>query len=733
MTVADPTRRLSLFAIFGSPGSALFAAVVAALAGFGAIYGFGLLSAKAAYWTNPHGDMGQMLAGELAALREPWGLPFGVVTTLTAPDPVSIVYTDSIPWLTAVLKLTHLGPHVSLLGTALLLAWAGQAAAMYALLRACGVERASTLLAGSLLALLIPSFLARQLGHIALSGHALQIAGLALAVHGSRRGMNWHVCVAFTVLGVLAVGVHAYHVPPISLAYLSALVADVLQRRSGALRRAIAAGAAYLAALGAAAGTLGYFVGRGASGGAAALGYYEMNILAPVWPQLSTLAGQKWTGEWFTRTFDPTGGQWYEGLNYLGAGVLLLFGTAIVLAALGRVAPAGARAPRWRRWGPLGAALLLLTLYACGTKGWLGPVQVWTLPLPDRPWMEPLALFRCHGRFFWMVGYAILAWTLTLLDTARMGWGRGALLLAAVFAQAIDVSGIAGALHQRFSRAEAMRAPRGLDSAEMEGRRFNFYPGYFCTTSFLNQASIRQLSLIAQRRHGSSNSAETARAPPSACTRTPPPEALRDAAPGDQTVTVVMGTDGGASEVTNLFARRSDCFGYGVVWVCGRGLARLPGLVPVSGKEMMRPEHIDAVVTLNTPPSNAALVSGWSAPERSGVWSEAPRAVLRLPHPEVPDQGTLVLTLEALSFAPEPREPQRARVSVGGERITEWRLEGGGYHGFQAAIPARLLRKGEPLDIVIDLPDAISPEELTPGAGDRRKLGIGVRSITLAH
>ena len=232
---------------------AIGAAVLAAVLAFTLIYGLRLLNAADPYWRDPHGDMTQMMAGELAGLRAPWSLPLLVVRTLTAPDPIALVYTDSIPWLTALLKALHLGSTVSLLGAFLLLAWVAQAAAMHGLLRALGVTRGFTLFLGSLLALLAPPFLARQLGHTALSGQAFEIAALALAVTAARRGASPRVLAAFVALGVLAAGVHAYHLPPITLMLLAALASDLLQRRAGAVRRAAVGLGGYVIAVAAAA------------------------------------------------------------------------------------------------------------------------------------------------------------------------------------------------------------------------------------------------------------------------------------------------------------------------------------------------------------------------------------------------------------------------------------------------------------------------------------------------
>ena len=573
----SPAARLAAFA--RSPRVALAAALLGALAQFLFVFGAHLLSASDPYWANPPGDMGQMVAGELAGLRAPWSLPLLVTRTLIAPDPVSLVYTDSIPWLTALLKLLHLGPVVSLLGTALLLAWLAQAGAMYALLRACGVERRWTLFAGAVLALLVPAFLARQIGHVALSAHAIQIAALALAVRVARRGVNARGLAVFIALGLLAVGVHAYHAPVVTGLFAAALACDALQRRPGALRRAGVGLAAYLAAVGLAAWMLGYTVGRGRVRRPCGARLLRDEHGRPGVPAGLGLAGHRWTGVWFTHTFDPTGGQAFEGYNYLGAGLLLLLAAAAfarlrLRTAAGRPAGGGGGL---RRWAPLVAVLALFALYAVGPRGWLGQWRVWAVPLPEARWAEPLALFRAHGRFFWAVGYALLAAGVTAVDKLPAASARNGVLAAALVLQAADASELLRGLHDRFSRPDRLVVPAGLTGPAFAGRGYRAYPAYHCSGGELNQTTIRQLALIAERQHGDINTASTARAPEGACVRPVPPEARVDAAPGDRRITVVLGEDGATDALTEQFRLRNDCYAFDQVWLCGRDLGSCRG------------------------------------------------------------------------------------------------------------------------------------------------------------
>lgn len=152
---------------------------------------------------------------------------------------------------------------------------------------------------------------------------------------------------------------------------------------------------------------------------------------------------------------------------------------------------------------------------------------------------------------------------------------------------------------------------------------------------------------------------------------------------------------------------------------------------PDPGAAAIMAEAPTGPIPLNTPPANVHLVSGWSTPEASGVWSLAPRAVLRLPHPELAAEAVLPVTLEALAYRPAGRGPQRLIASVGVERVGELKLENGGYAPVKLSVPARLLRKGEPLELTLDMPDALSPASVDSSSKDNRLLGVGLKSVTV--
>jgi len=75
----------------------------------GFMFGFDIPLASAPFWRMPKNDMMAMTAAYEAYVRQPWSFPITMVSGLL-PKPFSIVFSDSIPWLSILLKASGLGP-----------------------------------------------------------------------------------------------------------------------------------------------------------------------------------------------------------------------------------------------------------------------------------------------------------------------------------------------------------------------------------------------------------------------------------------------------------------------------------------------------------------------------------------------------------------------------------------------------------------------------------------------
>lgn len=679
-----------------------------------------LVWAHAQAWLNPKSDMTAMVGGYEALLREPWRVPPTTVERLTS-QPVSIVFTDSIPWLALLLKASGAGESINVLGLFLLLSYPLQALAMLAVLRAFGVRHPAVLLFGAALALLHPPWLLRQFGHIALSGHWILLFGLALAVTSLREGLTRRRIGAFALLCALATGVHAYFLPPLAACLAAAGLSEIAQRRPNAWRRALGAGLASLAAVGVSAVVLGYGLG-GARQGAEALGVYGMNLLGPLLPVGSQVFGQVWTGRWFTGVTDPSGAQSFEGAQYLGAGALALIGLAAFASALAlRRAP-----PRRRalvRWAPLIGLMIGLSLWAVGWNVYLGGHLIAEVPKPSGRAAELLAIFRAHGRFFWLPGYLLLALAIVWAEQQRRLW-RWSVLTLALLVQAWDTEPVRQGLYDTFRPTDPSYPAALANSPEIRGRPWVFHPTYFCAHSPDDQRAIAELALLAIRTGGQTNTFPTARNTDPACDSTPSGIAT-DAAPGDGQIVVLTQGDAMEGGVLELVSQRRDCrrLRHGVI--CGADLPA--GLDVIAAGELSAKSRQPILqVRLDEGRAPGALREGWADPDPQGkgIWSNAKRARLQLELPSSAAEGRLEIELVAIGFSDGSDRRQPMRVTIGGRPLAQFQVDTRTFAPYRFDLPAALAKPG-PLELELELPEARS------SAADPRLLGVALQSITV--
>lgn len=669
--------------------------------------GWGALAADAPIWAQPKGDMLASLGGYHALLRSPWALPPTVVTQLNGL-PTSIVFTDSAPWVALLFKAAPPLQQWSPLGALLLSAYLLQPLAMLALLRSLGITRFAPLLAGAVLSLLLPTWLVRQYGHMALCAHWLLLLGLALSVSCARHGLDRRRWLLFLVLVAAAAGVHPYHLPPLLLLFAAAIAAEGLQGRSRAPRLMLA-GLSLLAVIGACAAFLGYGVGGGGSADPEALGHYGMNLLAPLLPVGSQLFGQAWNGAWFVKPPpDPTGGQSFEGMQYLGAGILLLLALGGLLML--RKSPARPDALHWlRRYGPLALATLALTLWAVGWRAYAGGRLVYAAPHPHGVMLELFGPFRSHGRFFWTPAYLLLG--LALVAFGRLPNRVSAPLLALVVVlQFWDV----GPLRQGLRDSLRAVAPAAWTSHPVLARRpWRIWPAFTCAQDPRIRQDVAALAFIAVRNGGKSNTFPTARGPVERCSDPPQPAGSTP----DEILVRLEPSPAAPSDMPLADCRQLE---HGVI--CGRGLAALAQLPPAVPASVVQPVSI---FRFNRDEQRGLLIAGWHRrdPGGQGVWSQR-RAAIRLPVPQTVRGRPLQIELRATGFSEPPLRPQPLEVSVANRAVGRFQVPPGDFSTLTFLVPAELTMKDE---LVLTL---LAPEARA-SALDPRILGVALQSVRL--
>ncbi len=484
--------------------------------------GAGIALASDPLWRLPVGDMSMFVLGAEAFLRDPaWHFPLASTSRLlSAGAPVSIVYTDSAPWVAIAAKALglHVGD-VSVIGVVAALSVLLQPVAMALLLIALGVRRVESVLLGVVLGSLLPAWYQRLVWHVALSSHWLVVLALALAALAIRRGVSWGVIAGLAALGALTIGVHAYLFVMVAAVAAGALLSDVARGGAPAAPRAVAGLAIFLAASGLSAWALGYRGGGGVGG----FGRFSMNALSPVVPQVSGLTQLLiGTPRWF---LDATGKQ-YEGFNYLGGGILLCVGAAAIILWRGRSTWSG-----WRPALPLVAALVGLTLFALSHKVYVRHTLVLNVPLPA-PVLARLDELRSSGRMFWPVAYALLAGAVLVLDRLPRRVVSATVLTAALLLQVVDTSVLRQTLWDAYHpepRRPTFDATAFQPGGALVGRNLRVLPSFLCLV--WDHEPTREVALAVERGGGVVEGGPIARFDPALCRRGEIERALLERAP----------------------------------------------------------------------------------------------------------------------------------------------------------------------------------------------------------
>ncbi len=359
--------------------------------------------------------------------REPWHFPPGLLDTYYAPIGTAIGFTDSIPLVAFALKpfsawlpatFQYIGPWLCLCFTL--------QGAFGAWLMSHWTPRAWVQATGAAFFVLVPALLIR-IGHPSLCAHWLLLWALVIAARERRlpaRPIEW------AALGAVAGLVHPY----LAVMVLALLAAVVVRPSATTVPRKAVSLAAAVAATLAGWWAAGLFSVSGAEAMATeGLGHYSMNLFSPITP-----AG--WS-QFLPDIPRATAGQDFEGFHYLGLGGLLLLVAAVAvrLTGAGRGVAVLPGSRPWRGFGaPLFLIAILMAMFALSPR-----VTAASAVLVDLsgPWAERFAVFRATGRFFWPLGYLLMASALATIATRLPSRVALTVLLTLLIVQTLDLHG----------------------------------------------------------------------------------------------------------------------------------------------------------------------------------------------------------------------------------------------------------------------------------------------------
>jgi hypothetical protein len=440
------------------PLAARWAYLVAALIGLlvvQLVFGSQFFLGKSGFFE--HSDPYQHMTAWLFFAKDGWHFPLMWTERLSYPEGLNVGFADVIPLAALLFKpfASYLPSGFHYFGLWYIVAFVGQAMAATFLARALGLRHLAAVLVFSLMAVIWPTLLNRH-AHAALSSHFLLLMSLSFYILG--RSGQWSAGKASTgliCLSVLGLSIHPYFVPMLG-GILFAFVVD--QAVSGEsllvqLRRLFICMALLLGLM----GLLGYFGQQYQAGG---YDFFAMNLDAP-------FCGN---GQLIRCVFATSPGETFEAYNYLGAGLLLLIPFAL-----------------WVGWRDLGsfvrrnpgliALLLGFLAYATSNRLFLGDRLLFEFPLPGfLTWIT--GTFRMGSRFFWAIGYLLLAATLYALLSLRTRWAM-AVLLVGLAVQWIDGSPLRGHIHAGAKKPWQFK-PEPWEPLLKDTKELLIYPTYGC-------------------------------------------------------------------------------------------------------------------------------------------------------------------------------------------------------------------------------------------------------------
>lgn len=376
-------------------GNPVVVSGVVGAAAFVIIFGLQVLNPTNDSWMySEGGDLAQHQLGWQFFRDSPWSIPLGYTKNLMYPQGTSVVFTDSIPLFAIPAKAVSalLPEHFQYFGLWGLSCFVLQGV-FAALLVSKFTKRKWLIVVSSIFFIFSPPLLFRIYMHTSLAAHWIILVALNIVVRFKDYGLSKRAVAYWAIVMSLATTIHLYFVPMVfvlMLVYMTLTVKKFRQLVFFAIPPALSVIVLWLigglATSSYAGGSMGEY-GADLNTFINPLGYSALLPSMPIAPFA------------------------YEGLSYLGLGVILLaiptIGTLIWYPWINekskwRKLTRGVL--RSRRFMISAGLILLLTAFGIGTSLYAQGHLILSIPLPHRV-ESLLSIYRSTGRFVWVAHY----------------------------------------------------------------------------------------------------------------------------------------------------------------------------------------------------------------------------------------------------------------------------------------------------------------------------------------
>lgn len=378
--------------------------VLIGMIAFIVIYGVTPLNVQNDKWIMAgydESDIIQHYSGWTAFRNSEWSFPLGAAQDMGVEDRTYISYTDSIPWVAIFFKCWRsvLPQTFQYFGLYALICYILQSIAAFMLIK---YKTGSALFSfiASVLFTFAPIELERSLRHTSLGSQWLILFAILLYLYHKDEYKFSHY-ISYTILMVLAIGIHPYFLPAIGVFLLLCVIEDIKRKQ---IKSALYLVGILILTYGA--GVVIGVLGSGVDTSRWGYGYYSMNLNAILNP--SSLGGYTWSS--FIKTYPQILGN-YDGFNYIGVGIVfaVLVDLILIICSDIKVISRFVKKYIWEL-----ILLLCCTAFAVSNVITFNDSTLIKISLPE--WLLKICgIFRASSRIFYPVYYCLFLLSIVVL------------------------------------------------------------------------------------------------------------------------------------------------------------------------------------------------------------------------------------------------------------------------------------------------------------------------------
>lgn len=360
---------------------------------FVSIFGVSILNPNNIEWyINLSGDPGQHIIGWLAYLKSDYFFPIGLTDYLLYPDRYSIMYTDSIPLFSFILKpLYYLVGDYQYFGLYGLLNIIMQLSLSIIIIRKFTNNKIIHIF-GGLLVVFSPILLQRIFEHHSLSSHWIILVTFAYIIYSYKDDNLKKDIIYWIVISFSIVGIHFYFSPMIFVLCISYVVYKYIKIRD---KKYFLIPILYFIITLMSLYFFGAFYNKDNSV-AGGVGFYAFNLSAFINPIYENFKG-------CNLCCIKVLGNNYEGFAYLGMGILFLILISIMLYLINKERKKIKLVDDKIAVYIIIAIFIIFVFVATGGVIAFGEIKIFQIQLP-----EIFGIFRATGRFIWIPCYIII-------------------------------------------------------------------------------------------------------------------------------------------------------------------------------------------------------------------------------------------------------------------------------------------------------------------------------------